>query len=116
MDQDEPARNLLAAAELDIVGNVLDDRNLWNTVENVPFQLRIEIRVRITSRMRDRHPLAAGLGRLCRWSEEIPFMDGEADDLDASLEVFPLACYLTERVFFVGVKGLLGERSAKLVR
>jgi hypothetical protein len=42
--------------------------------------------------VRDRHPSAAGLGRFCRWGEELPLADREADDLDAALEVVPLAC------------------------
>ena len=40
--------------------------------------------------MRDRHPLAVDLGRLCRRSEEVPFADGEANDLDTSLKMSPL--------------------------
>jgi ABC-type glucose/galactose transport system permease subunit len=53
---------------------------------------------------------------LCRRSGEVPFTDGEADDLDAALEVVPLTSELTPAVFLVGVKGLVGERSAELIR
>jgi len=101
---------------LDIVGNVLDCRDLWHTFEDVSLQLRIEICVRITTWMRNRHPLAVGFGRLCRRSEEVPFADGEANDLDTPLKVLPLAGNLTATVFPISLEGLVGERSAKLVR
>ncbi len=101
---------------LDIIRNELDRRDLWHAVENIPLQLGVEVCVRVATGMRDRHPSATGLGRLVCWSEEVPLADGEADDVDATLEVFPLAGDLTPAVFFVGVEPLLGERSAKLVR
>ena len=87
-----------------------------NTVEDISLQLGVEVRVRITSWMRNRHPLAAGLGRLCRRREKVPFADGEADDLDTPLKMLPLAGDLTAPIFLIGVEGLVGERPAKLVR
>ena len=66
--------------------------------------------------MRDRHPLAAGLSRLCRRGKEVPLADGESDDFDTSLEVFPLPSDLTATVFFIPVEGCVGERPAQLVR
>ena len=101
---------------LDIIRNELDRRNLWHTIEDIPLQLSIEVRVRITTGMRDRHPLAVGLGRLCRRGEEVPFADSEADDPDTSLKVLPLTGDLAATVFLISVKGLVSERSAKLVR
>ncbi len=101
---------------LDIVRNELDRRDLWDTIENIPLQLRIEVCVRITTGMRDRHPLAGNFGGRCCRSEEVPLTDSESDDLDTALEVFPFACDLTATVFFVCVERLLSECSAKLVR
>jgi hypothetical protein len=101
---------------LDIIRNELDRRDLWHTVKNVSLQLGVEVCVRVTTGMRDRHPSATGLGRLVRWSEKVPFADGEPDDIDAPLEVFPLAGGLTATVFFIGVETFLGEGPAKLVR
>jgi len=101
---------------LDIVRNVLDGRDLWNTVEDVSVQLGVEVGVRITTQMWDRHSLAAGLSGLCRRREEVPFADGEADDLDTPLEVLPLAGDLTALIFLISGKGLVSERPTKLVR
>ena len=101
---------------LDIVRNVLDGRDLGNTVEDVSLQLGVEVRVRITTWMRDRHSLATGLSGLCRRSEEVPFADGEANDLDTPLKLLPLAGNLTATIFLLSVKKLLSERPAKLVR
>src|SRR6056297_1807107 len=56
---------------LDIVRDVIDRRNLWYTVKDISFQLGVEVRVRVTTWMRDRHPLGAGLGRLCRRREKV---------------------------------------------
>jgi hypothetical protein len=66
--------------------------------------------------MRDRHPLAVGFGRFCRRSEEVPFVDGEANDLDTSLKMLPITGNLTATVFLVTVEELVSERSANLVR
>jgi len=54
--------------------------------------------------MRDGHPLAVDLGRLCRRSEEVPFADGEANDLDTSLKMSPLTGNLTAKVFLVSLR------------
>lgn len=102
--------------DLDIIRNELDRRDLWHAVEDVSLELGVEVCVRVTTGVRDRHLSAAGLGGLCCWSEEVPFADDEADNLDAPLEVFPLAGNLTATVFFVDVETLLGECSAELVR
>ena len=109
----EPCSQLLG---LDVVRNVLNRLDLWHAVKDVPLQLGREIRVRVTTGMRDRHPLAAGLSRLCRRSKEVPLADSEPDDFDAPLEVFPVACNLTAPVFFLSVEGFFSERPAKLVR
>jgi hypothetical protein len=66
--------------------------------------------------MRGRYPLAVGLGRFCRRSEEVPYVDGEASDLDTSLKMLPITGSLTATVSLVIVKRLFSERSAKLFR
>jgi hypothetical protein len=101
--------------DLDLVRDELDCRNLWDTVEDVSLQLCIEVRVRITPRMWNGHPLV-GRGWLCLRREKVPFADGKADDLESPLQMLPLAGNLTTAVFLVGVEGLVSERPAKLVR
>ena len=114
--QDEPGRKSLAAVGLDIVGNVLDGCDLWYSIEDVPLQLGVQIRVRVTTGMRDRHPLAAGLSGLCRRSKEVPLADRKANDLDAALEMFPFTSDFTSTVFLIAPEGFVGERPAKLIR
>ena len=110
------SKNCSQLLGLDIVRNVLDGCNLWYPIEDVPFQLGVQIRVRVTTGMRDRHPSAAGLCGFCRRGEEIPLADSEADDLDAPSEMFPLPSDFTPTVFFVAVNRFVGECPAKLVR
>nr|WP_206772043.1 hypothetical protein [Halorhabdus tiamatea] len=47
--------NCLQLLGFDIIRIELDRRNLWDAIKNVPLHLSIEIRVRITAWMRDRH-------------------------------------------------------------
>ena len=65
---------------------------------------------------RERQPFAPLLEGLCRRSEEVPFADGEADDLDTLLKMLPLTGNLTATVFLVSVKRLVSERPPKMVR
>ena len=99
-----------------VVWDVLDRRDLWHTVEDISLQLGVEVRVRFTTGMRSRHPLAAGLGRLCCRCEKVPFADGEADDLNTPLKMLPLAGDLTAPIFLISTKGPVSECPAKLVR
>lgn len=55
-----------------------------------PVQLCVEIRVRIPSGMRDRHPLATRLDGFSRRRQAVPFADGEADNLETSLHLLRL--------------------------
>ncbi len=72
-----------------IVWNVLDCRDMRNTIEDILLQLGIQVRVRIASKVRNRHPLPPGLRRLSRWSQRIPFTDCVPDGLDATLVMIP---------------------------
>ena len=99
-----------------VVWDVLDRRDLWHTVEDVSLQLGVEVRVRVTTGMWNRHPLAAGLGRLCCRFEKVPFADDEADDPKTPVKMLPLAGDLTAQIYLISTKGPVSECPAKLVR
>jgi len=54
-------RTLPQLRSLDSVRHVLDRYDLWDRAQDGPFQLSVEIRVRVTAGMRDRQRLTASL-------------------------------------------------------
>lgn len=100
----------------DGVRDVLDSRDLGNPVEDVTFELLIEVRVWIAARMLDTHLSAFGVDASTTWREEVPLSDCELDDLDASLEMLPVTGDFATPFHGRIVELAVGDRGPKLVR
>ncbi len=100
----------------DVVRNVLDGRNVRNSVEDVAFELFVQVRVRIATRMGDRHPSVRGRRVFCARRKEVPLADRKADDPNASLEVLPVTDDLSPLSLLLGAEILVSERRPQLVR